>query len=88
MERGGESEMYGENNVETYINISICKVDSHLEFAVGIRKLKQGPCINLEGWGEEGDETEVQKEVLYVYLWLIHVEVCQKTTKFCKAIIL
>ncbi|MCH2996959.1 hypothetical protein K3W81_14740, partial [Listeria monocytogenes] len=25
---------------------------------------------------------------LYVYLWLIHVEVWQKTTKFCKAIIL
>ena len=25
---------------------------------------------------------------MYVYLWLIHVEVQQKTTKFCKAIIL
>ena len=25
---------------------------------------------------------------IYVYLWLIHVEVWQKTTKFCKAIIL
>ena len=24
----------------------------------------------------------------YVYLWLIHVEVWQKTTQFCKAIIL
>ena len=24
----------------------------------------------------------------YVYLWLIHVEVWQETTKFCKAIIL
>ena len=27
-------------------------------------------------------------KMLYVYLWLIDVEVCQKTTKFCKAIIL
>ena len=29
-----------------------------------------------------------KREGLYVYLWLIHVEVWQKTTKFCKAIIL
>ena len=27
-------------------------------------------------------------EGIYVYLWLIHVEVWQKTTKFCKTIIL
>ena len=29
-----------------------------------------------------------KREGMYVYLWLIHVEVCQKTTKFWKAIIL
>ena len=29
-----------------------------------------------------------KKEGIYVYLWLIHVDVWQKTTKFCKAIIL
>ena len=29
-----------------------------------------------------------KREGMYVYLWLIHVEVQQKTTKFCKAIIL
>jgi len=33
------------------------------------------------GWGGE-------REGIYVYLWLIHVEIWQKTTKFCKAIIL
>ena len=27
-------------------------------------------------------------EGMYVYLWLIYVDVWQKTTKFCKAIIL
>ena len=27
----------------------------------------------------------LKREEIYVYLWLIHVEVCQKTTKFCKA---
>ena len=39
--------MYGESNMETYI--TICKIDSHLEFAAGLRKLKQGLCVNLEG---------------------------------------
>ena len=29
-----------------------------------------------------------KREGIYVYLWLIHVEVSQKTTQFCKAIIL
>ena len=29
-----------------------------------------------------------KRKVIYVYLWLIHVEVGQKPTKFYKAIIL
>ena len=29
-----------------------------------------------------------KRKGIYVYLWLIHVEVCQKTTKLCKATIL
>ena len=29
-----------------------------------------------------------KREGIYVYLWLIHVEVGQKTAKFCKASIL
>ena len=32
-----------------------------LRFAVLLRKLKQGLCINLEGWDGEGDRREVQK---------------------------
>ena len=60
MGRGeGEGEMYGKSNMETYITIS--KIDSPQEFAVWLRKLKQGLCINLEGWDEEGDGREVQK---------------------------
>jgi len=39
--------MYGKRNMETYI--PICKIDSHKEFAVWLRKLKQGLRINLEG---------------------------------------
>ena len=45
-ERGGEGEMYVESNMETYI--TICKIDSQQEFAVWLRKLKQGLCLNLE----------------------------------------
>ena len=56
---GGEGEMYGNSNMETYINI--CKIDSQWEFAVWFRKLKQVLCINLEGWEAEGDGREVQK---------------------------
>ena len=39
--------MYGKSNMETYI--TICKIDSQREFAVWLRKLKQGLCINLRG---------------------------------------
>ena len=58
-ERGGEGEMYGKSDMETYI--TICKIDSQQEFVVWLRKLKQGLCINLEGWEGEGDGREVQK---------------------------
>ena len=54
--------------------------------SISLRELKQGLCINLEEWDEEGDERKFQEEGIYVYLWLIHVEVWQKT-KFYKAII-
>ena len=43
---------------------------------------------NLEGWDEEGDGREVKREGTYVHLWSIHADTWQKTTKFCKAIIL
>ena len=37
-ERGGEGEMYGKSNMETYI--TICKINSQREFAVWLGKLK------------------------------------------------
>ena len=58
-ERGGEGEIYGKSNTETYI--TICKIDSQQEFSVWLKKLKQGLCIKLEGWDGEGDGKEVQK---------------------------
>ena len=51
--------MYGKSNMETYI--IICKIDSQWEFAVWLRKLKQGLCINVERWDGEGVGREAQK---------------------------
>ena len=51
--------MYAKSNTETYI--TICKIDSQQEFALWLGKIKQGLCINLEGWDGEGDGKEVQK---------------------------
>ena len=51
--------MCGKSNMETYI--TICKLYSQQEFAVWIRKLKQGLCSNLQEWDGEGDGREVQK---------------------------
>ena len=49
----GEGEMYGESNMETYI--IICQIDRQWEFAVCLRELKQGLCINLKRWdGKRG----------------------------------
>ena len=58
MGRREESEMYGKSNMETYI--TICKRESQQELAVWLKKLKQGLCINLEGWDGEGDGREFQ----------------------------
>ena len=54
--------MYGKN-IDTYI--TICKIDSQREFAVWLRKVKQGLCINLDGLDGEGDS----KGKGYVYTY-------------------
>ena len=51
--------MYEKSDMQTYI--TICKTDSQQEFAVWLRKLKQGLCINLEVWDGEGDGKEFLK---------------------------
>ena len=56
-EKGEEGEIYGKSNMETYI--TICNIHSQWKFAVCLRKLKQGLCINLVGWDEEEDGREV-----------------------------
>ena len=68
--------------MKTYI--AICKTDSQWECAAWLRKLKEGLCVNLEGWDGEGDGRRFKRERMYVYLWLIHVEVSQKATNSIK----
>ena len=57
-EEGRRGAKYRES-MEIYI--TICKRDSQWEFAVCLRELKQGLCINLEGWNGEGNMREVQE---------------------------
>ena len=72
-ERGGEGEMYRKSNMKTYI--TMCKIDSQQEFALWLRKLNLGLSICLEGWDGEEVGRELQKVWIYVYLWLIPMEV-------------
>ena len=57
----GEKRVRWMERVTWKLRITICKIDSQWEFAVWLRKLKQGLCINLEWWVGEGNEREVQK---------------------------
>ena len=86
---GGEEDegaMYGESNIEIYN--TMCETDSQREFAVWLRELKQGLRDRLKGGVEREMEGRSGKEGTWVYIWLILVDVWQKTTKFCKAVIL
>ena len=55
--------MYRKSNMETYI--TICMIDSQREFAICLRKRKQGLCINLEGW--DGDRDSKGRGYMYTY---------------------
>ena len=67
-ERGREGEMCGESSMQTYISIG--KMDSQMEFAVWLRKLKWALCQPRGvGWG--GRCGEAQREGIYVYLLLL-----------------
>ena len=71
--------MHGKSNMETYF--TICKIYSQQEFAVLLRKLKQGLCINLEGWKCREMVGRFKREGIYLYLWLIHAEVLTENNK-------
>ena len=52
------------------------------------RNPKSVLCDNLEGWHGDGGRRSVRREGTYVYLWLVHVDVWQKPSQYCKVIIL
>ena len=68
-ERRGKGEMYRKSNMEAYT--TIYKLDSQRELAVWLRK-QTGALYQSRrvGWGGR-----FKREGIYVYLWLIHVEV-------------
>ena len=56
----GEERVRSMERVTWKLYFTICKIESQQEFAVWLRKLKQGLCINLEGCDGAGDGREVQ----------------------------
>ena len=66
-EEEGKGEMYGESNMETYI--TICQIDSQWEFAVWLRKLKQGALYQPRGVGWGGRQEGGSKGRGYMYTY-------------------
>ena len=65
-EKGGEGEMYGESNMETYI--TICEVDSQWEFAVWLRNKTGAPYQPRGmGWGGRWEGGLKGRGYMYTY---------------------
>ena len=65
--------MYGKSNMETYI--IIYKIDSQWEFAVWLRNSNRGSVSTERGGVGRDMGGRFNSEGIYVYLWLIQVEV-------------
>ena len=80
----GESEVFGENNMEIYMQhtqpMGMCCITQVTQTEVLYQPGGGGMGREKRGW--------FKREETYVYLWLTHVDILQKTTKFCKSIIL
>ena len=63
---GGEGEMYGKRNVETYI--TICKIDSQQKFAVWFRN-QRGALYQprMVGWGGRQEGRSRGRRYMYTY---------------------
>ena len=48
----------------------MCKIDSQLEFAVWLRKVKQGLCINLEGGMGRELGRRLKRKGIYTYTYI------------------
>ena len=65
--------MYGKSNKETYI--AIRKIDSHWEIAVWLKNSNRGSVSTWRGGMGREMGGRFKREGIYVYLWLINVEV-------------
>ena len=59
--------MYGKSNMEAYI--TMCNIDSQQEFAVWLRRLKQGFCYQPRGVGWRGRWEGDSKGRGYMYTY-------------------
>ena len=74
MERGQERVRCMER-VTWKLNITICKTDSQQEFAVWLRNSNRGSVSTSRGGMGREMGGEFKRKGIYVYLWLIQVEV-------------
>ena len=71
----GEQRVRGMERITRKLILPYVKIDSQQGYALWLRKLKQGLGINLEGWDGREMGGRFKRDGIYVYLWLIHVEV-------------
>ena len=66
-ESGGEGEMYGKGNMETYI--TICKIESQQEFAIMSQETQTGPLYQPRevGWGGRWQGGSKGRGYMYTY---------------------
>ena len=69
---GGEGEMYGKSNMGTYI--TICKI-ANGNLLYGSGHSNRGSVSTHRGGMEKEMGGSFKREGIYIYLWLIHVEV-------------
>ena len=70
--------------MDTYI--TICKIASG-NLLYDTRNSNQGSVRTLRGGMWREVDGRFRREKPYVYLWLVYVDVWQKPTQFCKAVI-
>ena len=71
-ERGGEGEMYGKSNMEIYI--TIWKI-ANWNLLYGLGNFNRGSVSIQRGWLGQEMGGRFKREQIYVYLWLIHVDI-------------
>ena len=69
-------------------NTTMGEIAHYWEAVVRYRKLSSVFCDDLDGWDGDKVGGRSKREVIYVYIYLIHFTLEQKLTKHCKAIIL